>query len=154
MTFHAIGHSDLTDMVNNSRRTAISKHCLCTMFGFQPSSLHISKNILYDSNNFFSSWLYHICTTSFQGRQWVVGFSYYYIMGDNLIHNFQKTILMLGITSSMVKIVKQETNISHIFLQCSNVLAFFAFIEFFNSSSGDDFTPLPSSTKFPSFYPC
>jgi hypothetical protein len=70
-------------------------------------------------------------------------------MGDNLTHNFQKTILMLGITSSMVKIVKQETNVSHIFLQCSNVLAFFVFIELINSSLGDDFTPLPLSTKSP-----
>ncbi len=110
---------------------------------------YISKNILYDSNKVFFSWLYHIHTTYFQGRQWVVGSSYYYIMGNNLSHNFQKTILMLGITSFVVKIVKQKTNVSHIFLQCSNALAFFVFIELCNSSLGDDFTPLPSSTKSP-----
>jgi hypothetical protein len=56
---------------------------------------------------------------------------------------------MLRITSSVVKIVKQETNVNHIFLQCLNALAFFVFIELFNSSSSDDFTPFPSSTKSP-----
>jgi hypothetical protein len=68
-------------------------------------------------------------------------------MGDNLTH--KKPILMLVIIAFVVKIVNQETDINHIFLQCSNVLAFFVFIELSNSSSCDDLTPFPSSTKSP-----
>jgi hypothetical protein len=52
-TFHDATHLDLTIMVNNSRTTFISKHYLCAMFAFQPSSLHISKDVLYDSNDWF-----------------------------------------------------------------------------------------------------
>ncbi len=40
-----------------------------------------------------SSPLYHIPTTSSQGRKWVVGFGHYYVVVDSLIHNFQETIL-------------------------------------------------------------
>jgi hypothetical protein len=76
------------------------------MFVFQPSSLHISKDISYDYNNMVSSSMYQIFTTSFQGRWWVVGCGCYHIVGNNLIHNFQETILTLGTIGSMVKIVK------------------------------------------------
>jgi hypothetical protein len=58
VTFHVIKHSDLTIMVDNSRMIIVFEHCLCTMFVFQPSSLHISKDVLYDSNNFVPSVLY------------------------------------------------------------------------------------------------
>jgi hypothetical protein len=59
-TFHAIGHSNLTIMVDDSGMIIISEHCLCAMFTFQPHSLHISKDVSYDSNNFISSSLYQI----------------------------------------------------------------------------------------------
>jgi len=68
VTFHAHGHSDLTIMVDNSRMTSVFEHCLCTMFVFQLGSLHKSKDISYDSNNFISSSLYQIPTTSSQGK--------------------------------------------------------------------------------------
>jgi len=67
-TFHVDGHSDLTIMVDELRTTSVSEHYLCTMFAFQPGSLHISKDVLYDSNNLVSSSLYQIPTTSPQGR--------------------------------------------------------------------------------------
>jgi hypothetical protein len=86
-TFHAIGHLHLTVIVDDLRTTVISKHYLCIMFVFQPSSLRISKGVLYDFDNFVSSLLYHIPTTSFQGRQWVVGSSRYCVVADNLIHS-------------------------------------------------------------------
>ncbi len=44
----------------------------CAMFTFQPSSLHISKEVLYDSSNFVSNYLYWIPITSFQRRRRVV----------------------------------------------------------------------------------
>jgi len=36
----------------------------------------------------------------------VVGCGYYCIVGDSLVHNYQETILMVGIASSMAKSVK------------------------------------------------
>jgi hypothetical protein len=66
--------------------------------------------------------------TFFQGRRWVVGNGCYHIVGDNLIHNSQETILMLGMTCYVVKVVKQEHEINNILLQCFNVHASFVFI--------------------------
>ncbi len=51
------------------------------------------------------------------------------------------------IASSMVRIMKQEHKINNTLLQCSNILASSIFIELFDSSSSDNFTPLPSLTK-------
>jgi hypothetical protein len=62
--FHATKQSNLTIMVDDSRMTVVFEHCLCIMFAFQLGSLHISKDNLYDSNNFVSSSLYHIPMTS------------------------------------------------------------------------------------------
>jgi hypothetical protein len=66
--------------------------------------------------------------TSSQGRQWVVGYGYYRIVGDNLVHNSQETILTIGIAGSMVKIMKQELEVDDTFLQCSNVLMLLHFL--------------------------
>ncbi len=63
-TFHVVGPLDFTIMVDNSKMIIVFEHCLCVMFAFQPSSLHISKDVSYDSNNFVSSSLYQISTTS------------------------------------------------------------------------------------------
>jgi hypothetical protein len=60
VTFHAIGHSNLTIMVDDLGMIIIFEHCLCVMFTFQPRFLHISKDVSYDSNNFISSSLYQI----------------------------------------------------------------------------------------------
>jgi hypothetical protein len=65
-TFH--GCSDLTTMVNDLRTVVVSKHCLCPMFFFHPSFLHISKDVLYDSNNLVSNSLYQIPIIASQGR--------------------------------------------------------------------------------------
>jgi hypothetical protein len=66
--------------------------------------------------------------TSFQGRHWVVGNGCYHIVGDSLTHNSQETILVLGMTCFVVKVVKQEHEINNILLQCSNVHVSFVFI--------------------------
>jgi hypothetical protein len=58
VTFHIIGRSDLIIMVYDSKTTIIFEHCMCDMFVFQPSSLHISKDVSHDFNNFVSSSLY------------------------------------------------------------------------------------------------
>jgi hypothetical protein len=74
---------------------------------------------------------------------------------DNLIHNYQNTILMPTIVGSMVKIVKEEQKVCDIFAQCSNALASFVFIQLSNSSTSDNFTPLflsrKSSKEIPQF---
>jgi hypothetical protein len=76
------------------------------MFTFHPSSLHISKDVSYDSNNFVLSSLYQIPMTFSQGRQWVVGCGHYYIVGDSLVHNSQVTILMARTIGFVVKTMK------------------------------------------------
>jgi hypothetical protein len=57
-TFHALGCLDLIIKIDDLGMTIVSERCLCAMFAFQPSSSHISKDVLYDSNNFASSFLY------------------------------------------------------------------------------------------------
>jgi hypothetical protein len=57
-TFHVVGHSKLTIMVDDLGTTSISKQCFCTIFSFQLGSLHISKDLLYDSNNLVLNLVY------------------------------------------------------------------------------------------------
>jgi hypothetical protein len=116
-TFHALGCSDLTIAVDDLGMTTIFKHFLCAMFTFQPCSLHISKDVSYDYNIFFSSSLYHIPTTSSQGRQWVVRCGCYRIVGDSLVHNSWEIIFIIGIIGSIIKIsVKQEFKVDVLML--------------------------------------
>jgi Na+/H+ antiporter NhaA len=67
-TFHIVGRSELTIMVNNSKTTSMFEQCLCVMFSFQLGSLHISKDVSYDSNNLVLNLVYQIPLTSFQRR--------------------------------------------------------------------------------------
>jgi len=53
----------------------------------------------------------------------------------------------------MVKFVKQENDVSHTFLQCSNTLTSSIFIELFDSSSSEVLIALPSLTKSPKTIP-
>jgi hypothetical protein len=87
-TFHAIRRLDLTIMVDDSRTTVVFKHYVYFLIRF----LHIFKDISYDFNNFFSSSQYQIPTTSFQKKQWVVGFGRYSVVKDRLTPNLQETI--------------------------------------------------------------
>ncbi len=45
--------------------------------------------------------------------------------------------------------MKQEFEVDNILPQCSNVLASSIFIELFDSSLGEDLTPLPSLIELP-----
>ncbi len=128
-------------MVDDLRMTFVFKHYLCVMFAFQLGFLHISKDVLYESNNLVSSSLYQIPTTSSQGHQWVVACGCYRIVGYNLTHNFQDNIFTLRTTSFVVKIVKDEHKVLDTLPQCSNIFASSFFIELSNSSSSDDLTP-------------
>jgi hypothetical protein len=74
----------------------------------------------------------------------VVGYGCYYIVGDNLAHNFQETILMAGTANSVVKTMKQKLQVDNILLYCYDVFVSLVFIELFESSSSEDSTPLPS----------
>jgi hypothetical protein len=73
----------------------------------------------------------------------VVGCGHYRIVGDSLAHNYQETILTTRTTSFVVKNVKQEFKIDNTLLQSFNVITSFIFIELFDSSLGEDLTPLP-----------
>ncbi len=74
----------------------------------------------------------------------MVGCGHYRIVGDSLAHNYQETILTTKTTSFVVKNVKQEFKIDNTLLQSFNVITSFIFIELFDSSLGEDLTPLPS----------
>jgi hypothetical protein len=78
------------------------------MFSFQLRSFHISKDVVYDSNNLVLNLVYQIPMTSSQGKQWVVGCGRCCIVGDSLPHNSQETILTPRTIGSMIKIAKQE----------------------------------------------
>ncbi len=73
----------------------------------------------------------------------MVGCGHYRIVGDSLAHNYQETILTTRTTSFVVKNVKQEFKIDNTLLQSFNVITSFIFIELFDSSLGEDLTPLP-----------
>jgi hypothetical protein len=75
-------------------------------FFFQLRSLHISKDVSHDFNDLVLNVECQIPMTSFQGKQWVVSYGHYRIVGDSFTHNFQEIILTLGTTGSVVKIVK------------------------------------------------
>jgi hypothetical protein len=57
-TFLALGCLDFTTMVDNSWMTFIYEHCLCVMFVFQLSYLHISKDVSHDFKNFVLNFMY------------------------------------------------------------------------------------------------
>jgi hypothetical protein len=99
VTFHAPRCSDLTIMVDNLRIIVVFEHCLCVMFVFQLGSLHIYKDVSYDYNNFVSSSLYQIPTTS---RNWPKCNHYIYnymrlLVFCNYIWTFLQLFLMLVI---------------------------------------------------------
>jgi len=73
-TFCAKGQPKLTILVDEYDIITISKQCLCVMFGFQPSYLHMSKDVAYDVNNKVSNLMYQMPTIIAQGKQWVVNF--------------------------------------------------------------------------------
>jgi hypothetical protein len=73
----------------------------------------------------------------------VVGYGCYHIVGNSFIYNSHETILMLGIASFVVKIVKQELEVDNILPHYFDVLIFFVFIELTYSFSGEDLTSLP-----------
>jgi hypothetical protein len=77
-------------MVDDSRTTSISEQCLCTMFSFQLGSLHISKDVSYDSNNFIVNSVYLIPMTSLRGRWWVVGVGIITLLPIVLLITFKK----------------------------------------------------------------
>jgi hypothetical protein len=54
------------------------------MFGFQPRSLHIFKDVAYDANNNVSSLVYQISISIVQGQEWVVSFGCYKVVGVNV----------------------------------------------------------------------
>jgi hypothetical protein len=56
---------------------------------------------------------------------------------------------MARTTCIVVKTMKQEFEVDNILPQCSNVLASSIFIELFDSSLGEDLTPLPSLIELP-----
>jgi hypothetical protein len=61
-------------------------------------------------------------------------------------------MLTLG-TTSMVKIVNEENNITHTLLECLEALAFSVFIELSNLESNDNLIALTLSKKTPKSIP-
>jgi len=72
------------------------------MFEFQLGSLQISKDVAYH-NNICSNSVYKIPTTTTQGKQWVVSFRWYRVVGDNMPNHSQETILTPRTITYVVK---------------------------------------------------
>jgi hypothetical protein len=94
---------------------------LCVMFEFQLGSLHIFKDVTYYAKKIYvSSSVYKVPTTTTQGKQWVVSFRWYKVIGDNMPNHYQETILTLIIVTYVVKTMivgrnmKQEIENIHI----------------------------------------
>ncbi len=79
--------------------------------------------------------------TSSQGRQWLVGYGHYRIIGDSVIHNSQEIILMPRTIGFMVKILKQKHELSD--TRPLSLVKFSSsdFIELSNFFSSDNLTP-------------
>jgi hypothetical protein len=66
-TFCADGWPEFTILVDGTDTIMVFAICLCVMFGFQPRSLHISKDVVYDMNNNVSSLMYQMFVITVQG---------------------------------------------------------------------------------------
>jgi hypothetical protein len=49
--FYVKGKVDLMILVDILGNVRVTKKCILYMFGFQPSSIHVSRNDVYDDNN-------------------------------------------------------------------------------------------------------
>jgi hypothetical protein len=67
VNFHVEGWPNFTILIHESNRVHITEQCLCVMFRFQQGFLHISKDLIYDANNYVSSSLYMFLTFTTQG---------------------------------------------------------------------------------------
>jgi hypothetical protein len=77
-----------------------------------------------------------------QGKQWVVTFSQYKIVDDNVNNNSQDTILTTFVVKIIAfgKIAKDERENIDAHIHFSNILPFCTFIELFDSSSSGNIT--------------
>ncbi len=78
------GWPNFTIFVNGTDITIVIEKCLCVMFGFQPGSQHIFKDVTYDANNNISSSMYQISIDIVQGQEWVVSSGRYRVVGANV----------------------------------------------------------------------
>jgi len=74
----------------------------------------------------------------------VVGYGRYRIVGDNMVHNSQETILMARTADFVVKTMKQKLKVDNTLPYYYDVFASFVFIKLSESSLGEDSTPLAS----------
>jgi hypothetical protein len=58
----------------------------------------------------------------------MVGYGYYYIINNSLIHNYEETIHMTRIAGSMVKTMKQEVKVDNILPYYYDAFAYSIFI--------------------------
>jgi len=65
-------HPKLTILANDFGIFHIFEKCLCVMFGFQPRTMHISKDDAYDNNNNVIIIVYQVSIIIAQGLEWTL----------------------------------------------------------------------------------
>lgn len=71
------------------------------MFGFQPSSIHVSKDVAYGENKLVISSIYQVPSFIVHGLHWMVNVGRYRIDGENILKNSQDMVITFDTIGSI-----------------------------------------------------
>ncbi len=94
-TFHVEEHPKLTILADDFGILHIFEKNLCVMFGFQPRTVHISKDDAYDDNNNVTIIVYQVPSIITQGLEWTFNAWRFKIVGENLPKNSQNIVIFI-----------------------------------------------------------
>jgi hypothetical protein len=83
------------------------------MFGFQPSSKHVSKDVIYGENKVVISSIYQVPCSIVHGLHWMVNVGRYRIASESLLKNYQDMVLMLGTIRSITNVVMPNIEVKN-----------------------------------------
>jgi hypothetical protein len=96
--FHVVGKPNLTILVFYSKVIQVTENVLYVMFVFQRRVVHVSKYVSYEDDNIILSFVYQVLDVNLGGMFWTITTGKYWIIDDNVLNNFQNTI----VTSSKI----------------------------------------------------
>jgi hypothetical protein len=83
-TFYVEGKPKLTIILGDNLKIChVIEKCLCAMFGFQPFTVHISKDDAFDDNNSVIKFVYQVLLMSAHGSGWTFCASRFRTLGEN-----------------------------------------------------------------------
>ncbi len=84
-TFYVEGKVALMILIDAFGNARVIEKCSSYMFGFQPSSIHPSKDDVCDDNNVVKILVYQKLVSNPHGVHWDVKVGRYRIVGDSMI---------------------------------------------------------------------